>query len=336
VPEIGPLPDWDPEIQPFIAGGPESQAGVDEVVAAVRARRGHRLPDDELNHGGAFEVSERSIESKDGRTVGLTIVTPTRERKRGAIYWLHGGAQVGGAPVSFDVRFVLDIALEFSLVVVAADFALAPEHPAPAGLDDAFAGFAWTAASAAELGYPEGALFLHGLSGGAGLAAGAALLARDSGLRYAGLVLDGPMLDDRCVTPSVQQIGPVVAGSLRVLWDYILKGTTGDVPAEIGYAVPGRLVDEDLSGLPPAYIASGANDPCRDETTAFAAAIWRSGGVADLHQWAGTRHGADLLAPDAHVSQEAIAGRVAWYRRIVSRLEAHSAAASSTDAAVAG
>jgi acetyl esterase/lipase len=226
---------------------------------------------------------------------------------------------------------VLDIAERYGLAVVAADYALAPEFPAPAGLHDAFDGFMWTIQHAHELGYPTDALFLHGLSGGGGLAAGTALLARDAGVAYAGLVLDGPMLDDRLTSISMRQhaaSGLPMIRALRAMWDAVV-GHDAHIHDRAPHAVPGRLVGEDLACLPPAYILCGANDPFRDETTAFAEGIWRSGGSADLHQWAGIGHAFDLLAPDAHVSRELTLGRQAWYERILQRIEARQTAGAA-------
>jgi acetyl esterase/lipase len=325
---VGPLPDWDPEVQPIIDRWPERRPGEDALAALVASRR-DRLTEEAMSRGGAFQVSQQSIAGRP-RTQDLTIFTPTRTVVRGAIYWLHSGGQVGGAPVSPDIVPVLDIAEERALIVVAAQYALAPEFPAPAGLEDAYNGFVWTAQCASELGYPTERLFLHGLSGGGGLAAGAALRARDAGIRYAGIVLDGPMLDDRFATVSMRQHDacnlPMI-DDLRAMWAAATGGNSA-IDQDAPYAVPGRLVTQDLSGLPPAYILCGANDPFRDETTAFAEAIWRSGGTADLHQWSGIGHGFDLLAPDAHVSRELTLGRAGWYDRILDRIEGRRAGRS--------
>ncbi|HEX5994568.1 MAG TPA: family 1 glycosylhydrolase [Jiangellales bacterium] len=319
---IGPLPEWDPQVLPLIQAWPEQPPG-DQGIAALVASRRDRLPAEQAARGGDFHITEHSIPSRWQPSLSLTVLAPTRHPVRGAIYWLHSGGQVGGSALAPDIVPVLDIAERCSLVIVAAEYALAPELPAPAGLHDAYDGFVWTAQNATQLGYPPGTLFLHGLSGGGGLAAGTALLARDAGITYAGLVLDGPMLDNRFTTTSMRQheaSGLPMIRSLRLMWDAII-GTDASADHDFRYAVPGRLVDEDLSGLPAAYILCGANDPFRDETTAFAEAIWRSGGSADLHQWAGIGHGFDLLAPDAHVCRELSTSRQAWYDRMLNPVE---------------
>ncbi len=320
-PPVGPLPDWDPEVQGLVEAWPDQLPG-DEGLAALRGSRRDRLPPSDLARDGVFRVSHQSIASRSQASLDLTILVPARAAACGAIYWLHSGGQVGGSSVSPDLVPVLEIAERHALVVVAAEYALAPEHPAPAGLHDAYDGLLWTAGHAVELAYPREALFLHGLSGGGGLAAGAALMARDAGIAMAGLVLDGPMLDDRLHSVSMrqhQQSGLTMIDSLRLMWRAVI-GPDDSVHRRAPHAAPGRLSGEDLSGLPPAYIVCGANDPFRDEVTAFAQGIWRSGGSADLHQWAGIGHGFDLLASDAHVCEELIAGRRAWYDRMLHRV----------------
>jgi acetyl esterase/lipase len=331
------LPAWDPQVGVVIEALSNQPTG-DQGLADLIRSRDERLPPDALTRGGAFRIDEWTIPSRRQPAHRLTVFTPTRRAPRGAIYWLHSGGQVGGSAVGSDIAPVLDIAEHHGLVVVASEYALAPEFPAPAGLEDAYDGFVWTAQHTVELRYPADALFLHGLSGGGGLAAGTALLARDAGITYAGLVLDGPMLDDRFTTISMRQhqaSGLPMIHSLRAMWAAVV-GHDQAIHQHSPYVVPGRLADGDLSGLPPAYILCGANDPFRDETSAFAEAIWRSGGSADLHQWSGIGHAFDLLAPEADVCRELINGRRAWYDRILDRIEnARTLAASDRHVAQA-
>lgn len=52
---------------------------------------------------------------------------------------------------------------------------------------------------------------------------------------------------------------------------------------------------------------------------AYADAIWRAGGQAELHVWPGAFHGFDGLAPEATLSQDARNARTRWLRRILMR-----------------
>jgi len=97
-------------------------------------------------------------------------------------------------------------------------------------------------------------------------------------------------------------------------WQAYLGDRTGgpDVPI---YAAPGRA--DDLTGLPPTYVDVGSAETFRDEDSAYAARIWRAGGSAELHVWAGGCHGFDFLAPAAAVSRDARAARLRWLARLL-------------------
>ena len=210
-------------------------------------------------------------------------------------------------------------------VVVSVEYRLAPEHPAPAQLDDVRAAFAWATEHAAEIGIDPDLLALGGESAGGGLAAGVALAVRDDGapLPFA-LLLCWPMLDDRMATTSMDQLGddvPWVRKNNGFAWRAYLgdRFGTDDVTA---HEAPGRATD--LSGLPPTYLGVGSVDLFRDETVAFASTMWACGGRADLHVWDGGFHGFELLAPDAPISAEAGDARRRWFERQVDQHRARS------------
>jgi acetyl esterase/lipase len=132
----------------------------------------------------------------------------------------------------------------------------------------------WVAANAAELNVDPDRIVVAGPSGGGGLAAAVALLARDrGGPAPAGQMLLAPMLDDRNDTASARQM----AG--RGVWDRTSNetGWTAQLGAARGgpdvspYAAPARATD--LSGLPPAFIHGGSAETFRDEDVAYASAI---------------------------------------------------------------
>lgn len=322
--DVGPLPAWDPEWEPIVAGYPDFSDYESAMPTLIAARRLTLTPE-QVQRDGAFRLTHHTVPSRDGRTLELHVLTPTSGPVRGAIYWLHSGGMVSGAALAYDIAPVLGHAARHSLVVVAVEYALGPEHPPPAGVEDGFEGLVWTLAHHADLGYPESRLIVHGLSGGGGIAAGVALLAREAGLSYLGLLLDGPMLDDRMTTVSYRQhraSGRTMAASAATMWAGLLRDASPTLVSDAPHAIPGRLVDTDLSGLPPAFLMCGANDAFRDEVTAFAEAIWRSGGTADLHQWGGCPHGADSIAPHTHVSTESAAARDGWYDRMLAPVDA--------------
>jgi len=294
-----------------------------ELIAARRAAAGAaRLTDDEIRRGGAFTVGERRVPGHSGGpAVPLLICLPTGgPGPYPVVYNTHGGGMVTGDNRTRELVGELDRAQAVGAAVVAPDYRLAPEHPDPALVEDCYAGLTWLARHATELGCDPGRIILSGNSAGGALAAGLALLARDrGGPALLGQLLQFPMLDDRCDSPSalrMERIGMWDGRSNRTGWTALLgrRRGTGDVSC---YAAPARAAD--LSGLPAAFIEIGAVEALRDEGIEYASRIWRAGGDAELHVWSGAFHSFDEWVPDAIVSRTAHQARVGWLRRRLTR-----------------
>jgi len=225
-----------------------------------------------------------------------------------AAVYLHGGGMIMGT-VDLHDRTVAGYAIESGVPLLAVDYRRAPEHPHPAPAEDSYAGLAWLAAHASELGVDPGRIALMGDSGGGGLAAAAALLARDRGLPVARQILIYPMLDDRTTTPD-PALAPWAGWSYDdnyTGWHALLGDLVGspDVPA---YAAPARAAD--MSALPPAYIEVGELDIFRDEAIEYARRIALTGTSIELHVHPGCPHGFDRIAPQAGVVRRARADRL--------------------------
>ena len=78
-------------------------------------------------------------------------------------------------------------------------------------------------------------------------------------------------------------------------------GELGGSDAMPGYAAPARA--EDLSGLPPAFIAGGEFDLFLDEDLEYAKRLMHGGVPVELHVHPGAFHGSDVFVPMAEVSQ---------------------------------
>ncbi len=102
-----------------------------------------------------------------------------------------------------DDRLMKQLVKRIGCVAVSVDYRLAPEHPFPAPVEDCYAGLKWLFSHAGELGVEPSRIAIGGASGGGGLAAGLALMARDRGeVQVAFQLLIYPMIDDRNVTPA--------------------------------------------------------------------------------------------------------------------------------------
>jgi acetyl esterase/lipase len=201
---------------------------------------------------------------------------------------LHGGGWVlgdldGGAPLCTAV------AAGVGAVVASIDYRLAPEHPAPAAVDDCIAATRWLAAHAAEVG-AAGPIAVMGDSAGGNLAALVAIAARDDGApRIAAQALVYPSVDLTMSFPSVSALAgaPLLtrADMLAFRRHYLGHDRGTDDPALSPWFV------EDLDGLAPALVQTAEHDPLRDEGRAWAERLVRAGVPTRHTEYVGVPHG---------------------------------------------
>ena len=236
---------------------------------------------------------------------------------RPAIYFVHPSGMV--IPNHrLGLEKMADWAVAFGIVVVSVDYRLAPEHTGTTAVEDAYAGLVWTASNASSLGIDVDRLLLVGISGGGGVAAGTALMARDrGGASISHQMLICPMLDDRGTTPSswFDSI-PWDGRANDTAWRALLGASKGGADVS-PYAAPARAIE--LAGLPPAYIDVGAAEVFRDESIAYASALLAAGVPVELHVWMGGYHGYDVAAPSAEVSMATVDARHSFLRRALGR-----------------
>ena len=172
------------------------------------------------------------------------------------VVYYHGGGWVLGGLESHDgtCRALANAA---GALVVSVDYRLAPEHPFPAAVDDAWAALTWVADNAGDLGGDPARIVVAGDSAGGNLAAVAALLARDAGAPVLrGQLLVYPVTDATMASGSIEENGE----------GYFL--TKADMDWFYGHYAPDRpsdwrlspLVAEDLTGLAPALVLTAEYD----------------------------------------------------------------------------
>lgn len=260
----------------------------------------------------AVEVIDRRIGS--GQIPVRLYLPRQRAGESAAIVYLHGGAFVIGH-LDFEHPRCLEMARETRGVVVAVDYRLAPEHPFPAGVEDCYEAFAWTLASAAELGVDAGRVAVAGASAGGALATAVTLMARDRGEplpRFQMLLY--PVTDNRLITESMASFVDIRGWNRRNsvhMWRHYL-GATEPHEACSPYAAPARA--DDLRGLPPAYVMTVDLDALRDEGLQYAQRLIEAGVPTELHHYPGTFHGFDTLA-DTPLSRRARAEHYAVLAR---------------------
>jgi acetyl esterase/lipase len=253
-----------------------------------------------------MEIEDRTVPADPD--VAVRIYRP--HGAQGAIVWLHGGGYVMG-DLDTEHPWAARVADGSGAVVISVGYRRAPEHRFPAALDDAYAVLAWAAGHAAELGIDPERIAVGGHSSGAGLAAAVALRARDhQGPPIRFQLLNQPGLDDRQQTWSARHFTAtpwMTRDKVTAIWRHYL----GSGPAS-PYAAPARAAD--LSGLPPAYVATAEFCPNRDEAIDYALRLLQAGVPVELHQWPGTFHGSQAIL-SAEVSQRQLAELAAALRR---------------------
>ncbi len=232
---------------------------------------------------------------------------------RGLIFY-HGGGFVLGDLASHEMvcRRLADAA---RARVLAVTYRLAPEHKFPCAVEDAQAALDWALAHAAALGLDPARIGVGGDSAGGNLAAVMAQEAKRKGCP----ALAGQML----IYPSVQWV-QMTPSQLRFREGYLLTQAAQDFfkdkylsRREDAYDVRcSPLLENDLAGLPPAYVALAGFDPLYDEGKAYADKMAACGVPVTLKLYPDQIHGffnMTLLSGAAKAAVEA-AGR--WFAAV--------------------
>ncbi|HEX5253691.1 MAG TPA: alpha/beta hydrolase [Mycobacterium sp.] len=257
-----------------------------QARAAVAERR---MPVDNLDD--VRSATDRTVPGHDG-TVPVRVYEPhgAASGDRAAIVFYHGGGFVICDIESHD-GFCRALALGTRSVVVSVDYRLAPEHPAPAAVLDAFAAFRWAVEHAGDLGIDPARTIVGGDSAGGNLAAVTAILCRDRGVTPpAAQLLIYPAIDPTFDTDSYQRYATGyfnTRAAMEWYWhQYLGAQTVFDPP----YLVAPARADTH-AGLPPAVIVTAGRDPLHSEGCDYARRL-RHAGVPVVHRdFPGLFHG---------------------------------------------
>ena len=235
-----------------------------------------------FNTGGPSiaETRELRIPGRRGAIRGRMYVPGGAAISTGILY-LHGGGFVIGSPETHD-RLTRELAVGSGARVLSLDYALAPEHPYPAGLDDCVDAARWLGEHGRELGIDPARLVIAGDSAGANLAAATVLRLRDEGRGpafRAALLIYGRFAEGD--TPSITAWGDrdIVLSRKAMDW-FQAHYTAGGVRSGDPYFAP---LNADLTGFPPAYLVVGTLDPLLSDSELFAAKLEQAGVPVELH-----------------------------------------------------
>ncbi len=204
------------------------------------------------------------------------------------VYYHGGGFVEGGYETHGNLCEV--ICQDAGVHVLFVRYRLAPEHKAPAALDDAYAAYLWAREHAAELGADPARVAVGGDSAGGNLATVVARCARDDGAPPP--VLQFLLYPITNFTGRTRSMGLFADGFFLRRWDmdfahdkYI--GGSGVDPADPRLS---PLLADDLSGLPPAFLITAGFDPLRDEGRQYAEALRAAGNSVDAREYGSLIH----------------------------------------------
>lgn len=223
----------------------------------------------------------------------LPVTSANRDRALPVTKFFHGGGFALGDLDTHDVT-ARQHAAGADTLVVAVDYRLAPEHPFPAAVDDAWSATQWVAEHANRFGADGSRLAVAGDSAGGNLAAVMAQLARDAGgptLAFQLLWYPSVMWDTTLASFTENADAPVLDNTALAAFTQWYAGHLDlDNPAGPPQTLaPGRAAD--LSGLPPTYIAVAGHDPLRDDGVRYAELLTAAGVPVELHHAGSLVHG---------------------------------------------
>ncbi len=206
------------------------------------------------------------------------------------IVYFHGGGFMVGSVDIFD-PLARSIAKATESIVLSVDYRLAPAHPYPAAVNDAYSALQWAAANAGELGADGNKLIVAGDSAGGNLATVTALQAKDrNGPAITAQILYYPVTDlSAKIYPSTTHFidGYGLSTKARIAFNTSYIGHIADPTHP--YISP--LYAENLSSMPPALIVTAGFDPLTDGVNAYIKRLKESGVNVTAQHYSDTIHG---------------------------------------------
>jgi acetyl esterase/lipase len=257
-----------------------------------------------LAYGLPADVSVETVTAND---VAAEWTSTPNAARDAAILYLHGGGYVIGSLDSHR-HLVAETGRAANAVALALGYRLAPEHPFPAAVEDAVAGYKFLLAR----GFRPGRIALAGDSAGGGLVVAALVAIRDAGLAQPGCgwclspwidleAIGETMASKAAADPMVQKPGILDMAQLY------LDGADPRSPL----AAP---LYADLAGLAPLLIQVGSAETLLDDAIRLA----RHAGAADvrveLQVWPEMVHVWPLFHPELDAGRRAIAAAGGFIR----------------------
>jgi len=252
-------------------------------------------------------------------TIAARHYRPAGDGPAPLLVFFHGGGFVFGDLETHDAACRL-ICRDAEVHVLSIDYRLAPEHKAPAAVEDCYAAYVWALENATQLGADPDRVAVGGDSAGGCLAAVVTQLARDAGVRLPVLQwLIYPVTDLRGNSTSRTMFADGFLLTKRNM-EWFKDAYVAGSGLEVTDPRVSPLLADDLAGLSPALVVTAGFDPLRDEGEQYAEKLRAAGVTVDARRMGPMTH--------AFLNMNVLGGQVSQCNaEMISALRAHLARA---------
>jgi acetyl esterase len=289
----------------LMSDGPEK---LDPASVVERREAGIRSALDLIGEVAEIHsVEQRNIPGPGG-DLAVRVYTPRdSQTPLPAVVYYHGGGWSGMSLDTHD-NICRKLAQKADAIVVSVDWRRAPEHPFPAGLNDAYAALEWVAQNAESIAADPMQLAVAGDSSGGNFAAVVAHMARDrQGPVLQHQLLIYPATDASDLSKRSYQYFEEGYGLSKRAVEYYIDMYISEPEDKLNPLVS-PLLAEDFKGLPSATILTAEVDVLNSDADMYQARLQAAGVAVKRHTVKGMIHGfvgADKLLPGP--SEEALA-----------------------------
>lgn len=269
-----------------------------------------RKPEDIVSVATTEDVTVAGAEA----SLPARLYRPEGEGPFPVVVLFHGGGFVIGDIETHD-NMSRAICRGAEAIVVSVDYRLAPEHPFPAGVEDAVAATRDLHGRLGELG-GDGRLAVAGDSAGGNLSA--VVTQHVPGLAAQFLIY--PTTDGSGDYPSRTENGAGYFLDLDTMVWFMEHYAPDDEDVRFS---PVRA--ESLAGLPPAVVVTAEFDPLRDEGEAYAKALSEAGVPVTTRRYDGLIHGFMDMGSFSEAARAAIDDAIGLFAKVLAEVPVHNA-----------
>ncbi|MGK6316422.1 alpha/beta hydrolase [Neorhizobium sp. DT-125] len=246
--------------------------------------------------------------------MAIRIYRPVVVDPSAIILFLHGGGWARGT-ISTGDWACRAFAAETGFPVISLAYALAPENPFPAAVNDIRSAMNWCAENTGALGANGERVILTGTSAGANLSIGVALARRDLGeSEPIGLGLLFGVFGHNLETDSYKAYGRGQYGlSYARMKQYFEWYVPEDVSPRHPWISP---VNADLSALPPTFVGIAEFDVLRDDSFLLAGRLAAAKVPQTVRHYEGLAHGYAMFARGVPAARDALSETADFFRTV--------------------